>query len=150
MRLRLRNCLRQVRENFAGENQMKPKLLLTLAAIYGALGGIGQLLIPTQNYYLDASTSSLSINLLRSTTSLLIGGMAVVYWLARNAEASKARDAIFIGGSVGFSLNTIFVVLAAFSPGVMVGAIWTVVVINLLFAIAFFVVGRANMSAAVS
>jgi len=29
---------------------MKPKLLLTLAAIYGGLGGIGQLLIPTQNY----------------------------------------------------------------------------------------------------
>jgi len=125
---------------------MKPKLLLTLAAIYGALGGIGQLLIPTQNYYLDASTSALSINLLRSTTSLLIGGLAVVYWLARNAEASKARDAIFIGGTVGFGLNTIFVVLAAFSPGVMAGGIWPVVVINLLFAVAFFVVGRANMS----
>ena len=128
---------------------MKPKLLLTLAAIYGALGGIGQLLIPTQNYYLDANISTLSINLLRSTTSLLIG-LAVVYWLARNAEASKARDAIFIGSSVGFGINTIFVVLAAFSPGVMAGAIWTVVVINLLFAVAFFVVGRANISAAVS
>jgi hypothetical protein len=128
---------------------MKPKLLLTLAAIYGGLGGIGQLLIPTQNYYLDANTSSLSINLLRSTTSLLIG-LAVVYWLARNAEASKGRDAIFIGSSVGFGLNTIFLVLAAFSPGVMVGAIWTVVVINLLFAIAFFVVGRANMSTNIS
>ena len=128
---------------------MKPKLLLTLAAIYGGLGGIGQLLIPTQNYYLDANISTLSINLLRSTTSLLIG-LAVVYWLARNAEASKARDAIFIGSSVGFGINTIFVVLAAFSPGVMAGAIWTVVVINLVFAIAFFVVGRANMSTAVS
>ena len=128
---------------------MKPKLLLTLAAIYGTLGGIGQLLIPTQNYYLDASTSVLSINLLRSTSCLLIG-LAVVYWLARNAEASKARDAILIGSSVGFGLNAIFVVLAAFSPGVRAGAIWTVVVINLLFAIAFFMVGRANMSASAS
>ena len=128
---------------------MKPKVLLTLAAIYGILGGIGQLLIPTQNYYLDASTSALSINLLRSTSYLLIG-LAVVYWLARNAEASKARDAILIGSSVGFGLNAIFVVLAAFSPGVMAGAIWTVVVINLLFAIAFFMVGRANMSTSAS
>ncbi|MFN2235291.1 MAG: hypothetical protein ACK2U1_13775 [Anaerolineales bacterium] len=128
---------------------MKPKLLLTLAAIYGTLGGIGQLLIPTQNYYLDASTSVLSINLLRSTSCLLIG-LAVVYWLARNAEASKARDAILIGSSVGFGLNAIFVVLAAFSPGVRAGAIWTVVVINLLFAIAFFMVGRANMSTSAS
>ena len=128
---------------------MKPKLLLTLAAIYGTLGGIGQLLIPTQNYCLDASTSVLSINLLRSTSCLLIG-LAVVYWLARNAEASKARDAILIGSSVGFGLNAIFVVLAAFSPGVRAGAIWTVVVINLLFAIAFFMVGRANMSTSAS
>ena len=128
---------------------MKPKLLFTLSVIYMGLIGLTVLISPVVVMGLDAGTSAHLIAQVRVQASLYIG-IAVVNWFARNAEASKARDAIFIGGSVGFSLNTIFVVLAAFSPGVMAGAIWTVVVINLLFAVAFFVVGRANMSAAVS
>ena len=124
---------------------MKPKLLLTLAAIYGGLGGIGQLLIPTQNYYLDANISTLSINLLRSTTSLLIG-LAVVYWLARNAEASKALNAIILGNTAGFSLSVILGFSVALTGSEVVS--WVFTGLSLFCLVGFIVVGRANMSAA--
>jgi hypothetical protein len=131
-----------------GENLMKPKLLLTIAAIYFGLGGIAQLISPALNNYLDASTSAYSINIIRGTVSFLIG-LAVVYWFTRNAEASKARDALFLGSTTGFGLNTIFVVVAALTPD-GIAMTWGIAVINLLFTIAFFMVGRANMSTGAS
>ena len=123
---------------------MKPKLLLTLAAIYFFIGGLSHLLTPDLNYYLDPGTSTYSLNIIRGTGSLFIG-LAFVFWFARNAEASKARDAIFLGNAVGFFINVIFVVVAALTPdGVVIT--WGIAITNLLFAIGFFVVGRANMS----
>jgi hypothetical protein len=123
---------------------MKPKLLLTLAAIYFLIGGLSHLFAPDLNYYLDAGTSTYSLNIIRATGSLFIG-LAFVLWFARNAAASKARDAIFLGNAVGFFINVIFVVVAALTPD-GVAMTWGIAVINLLFAIGFFVIGRANMS----
>lgn len=123
---------------------MKPKLLLTIASIYLGLGELAALIAPAQNYNLDSGTSAYSLNILRSSTSLIIG-VAVVYWFSRNAEASKARDALFLGSTVGFGLATIFLVAAALTPdGVL--STWVIAAIDLLFVIGFFVVGRANMS----
>jgi hypothetical protein len=123
---------------------MKPKLLLSLAAIYFLMGGLSHLFTPDLNYYLDPGTSAYSLNIIRGTGSLFIG-LAFVLWFARTAEASKARDAIFLGIAVGFFINVIFVVVAALTPDGVVMT-WGIAVINLLFAIGFFVVGRANMS----
>jgi succinate-acetate transporter protein len=123
---------------------MKPMLLLTLAAIYIFIGGLSHLFAPDLNYYLEASTSAYSLNIIRATGGLFIG-LAIVLWFARNAEASKARDAIFLGNAIGFFINVIFVVVAVITPD-GVAMTWGIAVINLLFAICFFVVGRANMS----
>lgn len=128
---------------------MKPKLLFTIASIYFILGGIGQMIAPALNFYLDASSvSAYSINVFRATTGLLMG-LGVVYWFVRDAEASKARDALFLGSSIGFLINTIFVVLAALTPD-GVALTWIIAAINLLFALGFFLVGRANMSTSAS
>jgi hypothetical protein len=71
-------------------------------------------------------------------------GIATLNWAARNAEPSKARDGVFLGNTVGFGLVAIGGVLRQLSGAVAIG--WLFVLINALFAVGFFIVGRANMS----
>ena len=75
-------------------------------------------------------------------------GIAVLNWAARNADASKARDAIFLGNTVGFGLAAILGIIATLATGQALG--WIFVVIAGLFAVGFFIVGRANMSTSAS
>jgi len=123
---------------------MKPKLLLTLSAIYIALIGLLGLFPVTTTYGIDVKGPALLDARFRVPLSLFFG-LAVVNWFARNAEASKARDAIFLGNTVGFVIWAILVALVTLTPGSEPTG-WAFVVINLLFVIAFFVVGRSNMS----
>jgi hypothetical protein len=64
--------------------------------------------------------------------------------VARNEEASTARNGVFLGNTIGFGLVAIGGVLRQLSGAIAVE--WLFVVINALFVIAFFMVGRANMS----
>jgi len=127
---------------------MKPKLLLTLTAIYLGLVGLFNLISPAAAFGLDAGATAVLIASVRVVASLYIG-FAVMDWFARSAEASKARDAIFLGNTVAITLAAILFIFVALAPGGQ-AAIWAIVVINLLFAVAFFVVGRANMSTGAS
>lgn len=123
---------------------MKPKLLFTLAAIYMVLGGLNYLILPaTAMFGLDSGASPLLIAGIRETASTFIG-IAVLNWFARNTDASKARNAIFLANIVGFALATIFGVLVALASAQIVA--WVFVVINLFFTIAFLLVGRPNMA----
>ncbi len=122
---------------------MKPKLLLTLTAIYMGFIGLRTLISPAGTFGLDAGASAILIASFRSIASLFIGS-AVVNWFARSAEASKARDAIFLSNTVVFGLWTILWVLIILAGAPAFG--WVFVVIHLLFTVGFFVVGRANMS----
>jgi len=124
---------------------MKPKLLLTLASIEIALIGLLGLLIPTTTSYGFEVNMPGYFNATARIPFSLFFGLAVVNWFARNAEASKARDAIFIGNTVGHLLWAILVAITVLTPGAQPAG-WVAVIIYLLFAIAFFVVGRANMS----
>ena len=126
---------------------MKPKLLFTLATTYMGLIGLTILLSPTVGMGLDAGASAHLIAQVRVQASLYIG-IAVVNWFARNAEASKARDAIFLGNTVVFGFLTILFGLLMFTGEPVVG--WVFVVIHLLFTFAFFMVDRANMSKSAS
>jgi len=124
---------------------MKPKLLLTLASIEIALIGLlGLLTSATTSYGFEVNMP----DYFNATARIPFGpfiGLAIVNWFARNAEASKARDAIFLGNTVGHILWTILVVLTVLTPGAQPAG-WVFAVIYLLFAVAFFMVGRANMS----
>ena len=126
---------------------MKPKLLLTLAAIVLAAVGLYTLISPAAAWALDAGASDLSKAAVRNAASVFIG-LAVVNWFARNADASKARDALFLGNTVGFGLWAVLFGLAMFAGTPAFG--WVFVLIYLLFTVAFFVVGRANMSTGAS
>ena len=127
---------------------MKPKLVLTIAAIYLALVGLGLLLAPTVTVFgLDAGASPLLIVQLRAMSDTFIG-IAVVNWAARNAEPSKARDAIFLGNSVGFGLSVILGTAVSLTGGQVVS--WVFTALSLFCVIGFIVVGRANMSISAS
>ncbi len=124
---------------------MKLSLVLTISAVYMGLLGLGYLVSPAAMSFgvVDATASSALIGLLRLQASLFIG-IAVLSWMARDAEASKARDAIALGNTVGFGLGAILIIWGALtgSPAVT----WVFALINLLIAAAFFMAGRAEMS----
>jgi len=123
---------------------MKPTLLFSAAALYLGLVGLGFLLVPsTLVFGALGETPSVIVAELRQYGGALLG-IAVLNWVARNAEPSRARDGIFLGNTVGFGLVALGGLLRQLSGAVAIG--WLFVLINLLFAIACFMVGRANMS----
>ncbi len=127
---------------------MKPNVLLTVSALYLTLVGLGFLFSPeTMLFGAAGATTVTVISTLRGLGGSLLG-VAVLNWVGRNAGASKSRDGIFLGNTVGFGLSAITIVLGLVGGGPAAG--WIIAVINALFAVAFFVVGRGNMSTSAS
>jgi len=123
---------------------MKPTVLFSAAALYLGLVGLGFLLVPgTLVFGALGATPAIIVAELRQYGGALLG-IAALNWVARNAELSKARDGIFVGNTVGFGLVAIGGVLRQLSGAVAIG--WLFVLINVLFAISFLVLGRSNMS----
>lgn len=122
---------------------MKTNVLLTAAAIYLTLVGLGFLLVPgIMVFGALGGTSSIIVAELRQYGGALLG-IAALNWASRNAQASIARNGVFLGNTIGFGLVAFGGVLRQMSGAVAIG--WVFVAINLLFAIASFIVGRANL-----
>lgn len=124
---------------------MQLKTLLSIAAIYLGLVAIGYIFIP-KTFGVGAvptDASAALIAYLRLFGSPLLG-IAVLDWMARNAEPSTARNAIIIGNIVGFSVIAALDVLGLFSGARELSKVF--MVIHLLFAIAFIWVGRTSLS----
>jgi hypothetical protein len=103
--------------------------------------------VPVKAFGLDANASPSLVASLRVPASLVFP-LAVLNWLSRNADPSAARDAIFFSNMTAFTLVGIGDLLVTLMPGADPTG-WVFVLINLSFAIAFFVVGRVNMSSRV-
>jgi len=127
---------------------MRLNILFVISAIYLALVGLGFLFAPTALMFgtVGPEASAALIANLRGPASLFIA-IALLNWLARNAEASKTRDAIVLSNIVGFALAGVLDVIAVVGTGApsieLVPAI-----INFVLVVAFFWLGRVNMSAA--
>jgi hypothetical protein len=83
---------------------MNLKTVLTIAALYLGVLGLGFMFVPRQ-VGIDAVPSDASpalIAYLRIFGGPMLG-IAVLDWLARNAEPSRARRAIVIANMVGFA-----------------------------------------------
>ena len=124
---------------------MKLKVLLIIAAVYMALIGIGHLFAPIAMSagVVPADASSELTAFLRHYAALFIS-IAVMNWMARNAEPSTARNAIVLANIGIFGLAAILdilVVLGGAPPTGLVPA-----TINLVIAAAFLWVGRTSMS----
>jgi hypothetical protein len=123
---------------------MKPKFILTFSSVYLALVGLGLLFAPTDTVLgLENGGSPLLISQLRAMSDVFFG-VAVLNWAARNAEASKARNAIFLGNIVGFSLSVLLGINVSIVGGQMVSFIYTA--LSLFCAIGFIVTSRTNWS----
>ena len=123
---------------------MRPTVLFSAAALYLGLVGLGFLFVPgTLVFGALGATPAIIVAELRQYGGALIG-IATLNWVARNAEPSKARDGVFVGNTVGFGLVAIGGVLRQLSGAVAIG--WLFVLINVLFAVSFLMVGRINMS----
>ena len=123
---------------------MKPNVLMTTAAVYLTLVGLGFLLVPgIMTFGALGGTPVIIVTELRQYGGALLG-IAVLNWVARNADASIARNGVFLGNTVGFGLVAVGGVLRQLNGAIAIG--WVFVAINVLFALASLIVGRANMS----
>ncbi len=118
---------------------MKPKLLFTIASVLYLLSGITAFFLVSG---FDYSAYTLGVT---------IFALGVLFWLTRNAPASKSLDAVFITGflsTFGWALVSLYSQWSGNymdSPiGYVSGLLW------LGLAVWFFLAGRANMSKSAS
>ena len=115
------------------------KLLLTMSAAYLAAVGLALLFAPLA-FGVGAVPPDASPELI-ALLRLLGGpfvGIAVLNWMARNAESSPTRDAVLLGNAVGFGVVAANDVWGVFS-GEAREAAKVFLVVHLLFAFAFIV-----------
>ena len=126
---------------------MKLKLVLIVSAIYLAILGVGFMFAPRQIGInaVPADASPALIAYLRLFGGPFLG-IAVLNWMARNAEPSAPRNAIILANIVGFGCAAAMDVWGVFSGGAREVA-KLFLVIHLLIAVAFVVAGRASMPA---
>ncbi len=126
---------------------MKLKPVLTVSAIYQTIVGIGMMLAPRQ-FGIDAvppDASPALIAFLRIFGGPMLG-IAVLNWMARNAEPSTARNAIVLANIVGFGCVALVDVWGVFTGGARPIA-KLFLVIHLLLTAAFVIAWRTNMRA---
>ncbi len=123
---------------------MNVKAVLTVAAIYLAVLGIGFMLVPRQIGVeaVPADASPALIAYLRVLGGPFLG-IAAMNWMARNAEPSATRDAILIGNMVGFACVAAMDVWGVFSGGARSVA-KVFLVVHVLMAVAFVMTWRAG------
>jgi hypothetical protein len=123
---------------------MKPKTVLTLAAIYLGVLGIGFMFFPRQTGIeaVPPDATPQLIAYLRIFAGPFLG-IAIMDLLARNAEPSATRDAIIVGNLVGFAAVTSMDLWGVFSGDARrVAKVF--LVIHLLMTIAFVLAWRAS------
>jgi hypothetical membrane protein len=126
---------------------MNLKTVLTVSAMYLAVLGVGFMFAPRE-IGIDAVPEDASpalIAYLRIFGGPILG-IAVLNWMARNAEPSAGRNAIVLGNIVGFGCVTLMDVWGVFSGGARPVA-KLFLVIHLLMTVAFVVAGRNSMRA---
>ena len=122
---------------------MKLKPVLIASAIYLALIGLGVIFAP--RYFgigaVPADASPALIAFLRIFAGPCLG-IAVLNWMARDAEPSPARNAIVLANIVGFGCVTVMDVWGVVSGDARELA-KAFLLVHLLFTLAFVVAGRA-------
>jgi hypothetical protein len=113
-----------------------PRTLLTLAAGYLSLIGLGMLLVP--QYFgigaVPADASPALMAFLRIFGGPCLG-IAVLNWLTRTAPPSPVQRAVLLANAVGFGLTAAADIWGVFHGARAIAKIFLVV--HLVFAIAF-------------
>ena len=124
---------------------MRLKGVLIASAVYLGLIGLGVMFAP--RYFGIGAVPPDAPPALIAFLRIFAGpclGIAVLNWMARDAEPSPARNAIVLANIVGFGCVTAVDVWGVFSGDArQIGKLFLVV--HLLFTLAFVVAGRASM-----
>lgn len=125
---------------------MKLKTLFIVAASYLVLAGIGFIFIPQLfgKGAVPADPSPALLEYLRVFGSPLLG-IAALDWVARNEQASTARNAIILGNIIGFTAIAVLDIWGLFHGARPAAKIF--VIIHSLFSIAFIMAARKNWAA---
>jgi uncharacterized membrane protein len=121
---------------------VKLKAVLTVSALYQACVGVGMMLAPRQFGIgaVPADASPALMHFLRIFGGPMLG-IAVLNWMARNAEPGTARNAIVVANIVGFGCVALVDVWGVSTGGARPIA-KLFLVIHLLMAVAFVVAWR--------
>ena len=115
--------------------------LFIISAVYMGLLGPGFVVAPWQiginTVPVDTSAAQLAYLRVFGSTFIAIG---VLNWMARNAEASLARNAILYANIVGFVLAPPLYLWGLLSGGRQLALVYAI--IHLLFTVAFILAAR--------
>jgi hypothetical protein len=131
--------------------QMKLNIVFTIAAVFLIILGLAQLLAPVAMLAAAGSEGSPSSAYLMTIrfAGVEMLGLGLIAWLVRNAEASRARDAVTLGFTVYFALHALTSLYGQFAdPSTSVH--WIMATLQALIAVGFFLAGRASMSTTAS
>ncbi|HKI55190.1 MAG TPA: hypothetical protein VJ987_13765 [Anaerolineales bacterium] len=125
--------------------KIKLSLMFTISAIAMFLIGLGLTVMTSLMLgMLGLDANSASIHFAKAGGSALIG-VAVMTWLARNASSSDARNALTLGLTLLFLLETI-----EYLRGIFMGSLgsiaWIAAGMWLLLFVFMFMAGRSTMA----
>src|SRR2546426_4057081 len=119
--------------------------LLSLYAVITAFFGLALLGFPSQLMGVYGASLDTLATILSRFIGGLFAGLAVMAWMARAAEAGKARNAMVLGLTVLNGFSAVVAVMAALS-GVFNALAWAQAGVYGLFTGLFVVGGRSSMS----
>ena len=126
---------------------MSLKVVFTIAAVFLIIFGLVSLLVPTAALSSSGMESSPSSGFLMTIRFIGVEmlGLGLIAWLVRNAEASKVRKGVTIGFTLYFALHALTSLYGQFTD-TSTSMHWIAALIQGLFAVGFFLAGRASMS----
>jgi hypothetical protein len=128
---------------------MKLNVMFTIAGLFLMVLGLGTLLgagaTANMRGFTVASGTVMDVRYI----GVEMLGLGLIAWLVRNADASKARDAVTLGLTIYFALHALTGLYGQFTDTTM-SSHWVVATFQGLFAVGFFMSGKASMSTSAS
>jgi len=126
---------------------MKLNVVFTIAGVFMIVLGLAALLAPAAMMAAAFSEGAVSTGYLMTVRfgGVEMLGLGLIAWLVRNAAASEARDEVTLGFTIYFALHALTSLYGQFAD-TTTSVHWVAATIQALFAVSFFLAGRANMS----
>jgi hypothetical protein len=124
---------------------MKLRMVLSVYAVLMLIGAVVSLAVPAQYMeFYGVVPDATAVLLLRAIGAAGVG-LALMAWLARNANASPALDAMVLGLTVMSAITAVVLAMGAAS-GRYNALAWVPAGLYALFAVWFGIAGRASMT----
>ena len=123
--------------------------MFIIAAVYGFFIGLSAFLAPATMASMGGLAASSGLLMTVRFMGVANIGLALIAWLVRNADASKARDGITLGFTIFFALHALTSLYGQFTD-TSTSLHWVMATLQGLIAVGFFMAGKASMSTSAS